>query len=259
MFGSQLMFLAGLTGCRGVDPAPQDLDGLIHYFWQNAEDEDPDTLVGAFETLHETAGADLVEVVDGNVSRLSVDEAAMVPSVADADPAKAAGIFMLNTFACTAEELEPILIHLAQDEIREGTYRGYERVYTSDDEAFRNGTVDTITWDTTIEAQVVLANYTSELSGIVRRVDTELGPAHVLRAWFKEPAQFENNTTWTQDYQLELYYERSPGEIVHLYAMWRELDMAGFTSENSNVQRQVLNGLRDWDDETEAICAAGLP
>ncbi len=258
MFGPTLLIIASLTGCRGVDPAPEDLDGLIHFFWQNAEAEDPDVLAGAFETLNETEGDALEDVIDGNVSRLSEEEAAMVPAV-DADPEAAAGIFMLNTFACTAEELEPILVYLEQDRIREGTYDDYERVYTSDFEAWDADATEWLTWDTSIAAEVVFSSYTSELSADIRQIETELGPAYASRAWFTEPAEFDGNNTWTQDFQLELFYERAPGEIVHLYAMWRELDVAGFSSENSGVQRQVLNGLKDWDDETEAICAEGLP
>ncbi|MEZ4321075.1 MAG: hypothetical protein R3F61_26585 [Myxococcota bacterium] len=250
-----LLVFATLVGCRKVEPAPDDLDGLLHFFWQNAESED-DVLAEGFASLDASSGAALEDVIDGNVSRLTLEEAQLVPSV-DADPANAAGIFMLNTFACDPEKLRELLVVPNQDELREGTYEAYERRFLSDRAAYEAGQVSTIDWEISLSAQIVLSDYSSELRGGVRDIAAPSGPAFVQRTWFTEPASFENNNTWTQDYQLELYYERAPGEIVHLYGMWRELDVAGFTSENSGVQRQVLNGMKDWDDDTETLCAGG--
>lgn len=257
MLSPVLVVFASLSGCRKVEEAPEDVDGLLHFFWQNAEADD-DVLAGGIANLHAAAGSALDDVLDGNVSRLTADETALVPGV-DADPAAAAGIFMLNTFACDPAQLESILVFQAQDELRDNTYDAYARTYTSDLAAYESGAAPTLSWDISLSAQIVLSSYSSELMGDIRNVPTETGRTFVQRTWFTEAATFENNNTWTQDYQLEVYYERAPGEIVHLYGMWRELDVAGFTSENSGVQRQVLNGMKDWDDDTEALCAEGRP
>ena len=257
---SSILMASMLTGCRGVDPAPEDVDGLLHYFWQNVDGE-PEALQEGVQTLHEVQGEAIEEVVDGNVSRLSQEEVALVPSV-DGDPADAAGIFMINTFACDANVLEQVLIHQAQDEIREGTYDAYDRRYTSDRGAYESRASDQLSWDISLEASIIGSSYSSELAGSIRAVPTEVGSgsgqAFVQRTYFVEPAQFQNNNTWQQDFQLEVYYERAPNEIVHMYGMWRQLEVAGFTSENSGVQRQVLNGMKDWDDETQDLCFSGV-
>lgn len=249
---SPLLLIAGF-GCRSVDPAPDDVDGLLHFVWASVASQDDVALAEAVGSLDAIA-AGLDEVLDGNISRLSSEEAARVPGV-DADPGLAAGIFMLNRFSCDPDRLRELLIDPDQDTLREGTYTAYDRRFTSDRGAYERGEVPTLSWDISISAQVVLSDYSSELSGDIYDLGTDIGPAFVQRSWFTEPATFQNNNTWEQDYQLELYYEASPGEIVHLYGMWRQLDVAGFTSESSGVQRQVLNGMKDWDDETEALCA----
>ena len=55
---------------------------------------------------------------------------------------------------------------------------------------------------------------------------------------------------------MEVYFERSPGETVHFYTLWREMVYAGsadFSSET--VQKFVLDGMLDWDEDTEERCA----
>ena len=63
-----------------------------------------------------------------------------------------------------------------------------------------------------------------------------------------------------QDYQLEIYWPRGPGRVVHAYAMWRQADWgSGFTSDDEGVQRILLNNLIAWDDDTEKLCEEGRP
>lgn len=249
-----MLWMVALFGCRGVEPAPEDLDGLAHYFWQNPEDDA--ALAEATEQLHEVVGAALEETTDGVLSRLTAEEAALVDSVDD-DPAQAAGIFMVNLMSgCGIDDLERVLTALDQDEARDGTYEAYERTYTSDDAAYFAREVPQISWDIELEATIVFSTYESALSGTLRRVETDVGTLLFQRTWFKEPAVFSGSNRWEQDYQMEVYYERAPGEIVHLYAMWRELEVAGFSSEGEGIQRTVLNGMADWDDDTLELCEA---
>ena len=247
-----MLLLLTTIACRGVDPAPEDLDGLVHYFWQHPADDE--ALAEGTLQLHAAVGADLEDTTDGVLSRLTDEEVALVDGVDD-DPAQAAGIYMVNRFACDFDVLEQLLVATDQAEQRRGTYESYERTYTSDAEAYLAGTVPELTWDISLEATVVLSTYSSELSGGIRRVDTEAGRMLFARTWFREPASFRNNNTWDQDYQMEVYYERAPGDIVHLYAMWRELEVSGFSSESESIQRSVLNGMADWDRDTEDLCA----
>lgn len=95
-------------------------------------------------------------------------------------------------------------------------------------------------------------------------IDGELspyGPVLFGRTFMPEPAEFEGDSkSLDQDYQLEVYYERASGEILHAYGLWREADfgVAG-TMETEGIQRLLLNNLRSWDDETEKLCEEGRP
>ena len=48
--------------------------------------------------------------------------------------------------------------------------------------------------------------------------------------------------------------------MLHAQAMWREADFgAGYTSDDTGVQRLVLNQLAKWDRQTEELCLDGRP
>lgn len=254
-----LLLWISLTGCRGVDPAPADLDGILHWFWDHGDSSDVEEFAASVATLHEVSGAALTEAVDGEVSRLSAEQTEAFGVAAD--PANAAGIFLLNPYACTASHLERVLIHLAQDELYEGVYDRYDRSYLSDEGAYLDRSTDRLGWEVDIEAAILGSGYSEHIEGTIRAVDTPTGPALLTRTWLTEPATFEGgNKSWPQDWQLELYYEPEPGRIVHLYGMWREMDLgSGLSMDSGGVQRVTLNNLADWDRQTEVLCAENRP
>ncbi len=181
----------------------------------------------------------------------------------DTDSGEAQGLYVLRPFACEIDVLEPILHALNQDEQYPGTYSSYERSYTSSLEDYEQRESAFLSWEVEYGASVMGSAYTAPVHGAIRylpELDGELtpwGPMLVTRSYMPGPAVFEedSNQAFTQDYQLELYLERAPGEILHAYAMWRWVDFATWgTIEDEGIQRVVLNALADWDDDTQALC-----
>lgn len=253
------LLLAFSAGCRGVDPAPADLDGLARWYWANGEEAEHRDIADSIVTLHATVDGDALDgPVDGALTDLSAEDLALVGI--DADPAAASGFYMVNTFNCPIDQLERVLYHLEQDELFE--YDAYQRTYTSDFDAYTAREVDTLTWEVDIEASVLGNKYTENIHGGLRYIpETDFGPAILARTYLTEPANFtEGNGSFDQDYQMEVYYERAPGEIVHLYALWRQFDWGSGMDQDSEIAVRVnLNGLADWDEETEKICEEGGP
>ncbi len=257
---------AGLVGCKKVEPAPADLDGLLHWFWQLQADGTDEQLADGIRSLDEVIGADLTELVDGSLTDLSADEIALVGRT-DATASAAAGVYMVNAFDCGREQLERILTYSEQDELYDGIYDSYTRSFDGDRDAFLDGTSQTLAWDVTYGATILGTSYIAELRSGVRRVpeldeeQSPFGAALVTAAWLTGPATFESDSkAMNQDYQVEIYYARSPGEILHAYGLWRQADFgSGFTSNDEGVQRLLLNSLADWDDTTVELCAEGRP
>lgn len=237
-----------LSGCRKVEPAPADLDGLLRWLWTHHEDAD---LAEAIANL-EAAVGEVEEARDGELTRLLPEE---IPRT-DVDPAAARGLYLVNAFPCEVGQLEAILVHLAQDELYEGVYDAYERGYTTDAAPFEAGEADRLGWDVTLEATLLGSSYTERLTGGVRRA----GGALVQHTWMTEPADFgDANKEWPQDWQIEVYYP-SGADVVHVYGFWREMALgSGLDTEDDTVARVMLNNLVDWDEGTATLCAERRP
>ncbi|MBW2257952.1 MAG: hypothetical protein JRI25_25585 [Deltaproteobacteria bacterium] len=256
-----------LAACRGVDPAPEDLDALMHYLWERFEEGEDLEIHEGVVNLHDAVdGATLEDAWDGALTPLTPEQAALV-GVDDRDPADAPGFVLVHPILCDLDHLDDILAHPDQDELYTGVYDAYQRTWTSDWDAYADGEVDILTWDLEYEASVLGSSYTGTAKGMLRRVrgiDEEVSPFGTVllaRAHMPVPVAFERgNKSMDQDYQLEIYYDRADEEIVHTYGMWREADFgSGFTSESEVVQRLLLNGLEDWDHTTDDLCEDGVP
>jgi hypothetical protein len=261
-----VLVAASLTfGCKKVEPAPAELDALFHYVWDGYDAGEDEVLHEAIRNLDAAVdGASVDGPADGSLTPLSDEQGALV-GVTDRSPTAAAGVYLVNLIRCDLGALEQILTEPAQDQLYEGTYESYSRDYHGDIDGFLQGADHTLSWDVTYTASVLGAGYTASLDSSLRRVvamDDETSPwgdVMLARAYLPEPAEFDSdNKTLDQDYQLEAYWQRAPGEIVHAYAVWRQADWgAGFTSDDDGIQRLMLNALADWDETTDELCASG--
>ncbi len=255
------------AGCRRIEPAPEALDDLLHFLWTELnEDADDARLAEGVVHLDAAVRARRVDgPEDGTVTPLTPAEAALV-GVTDRDPRDAAGVFLVNRFACDLDTLAAVLTYPDQDAIYEGVYDDYARTFHGDRDAFLAGG-DRLGWTLTYTSSSLVGTYTASAEALIRRVPdldevlTPWGPVLFARTYMPEPAVFTNEgKSMPQDYQLEVYWERDRGEILHVYALWRQASFgAGLTSDDEGVQRILLNNLADWDRTTEATCAEGLP
>lgn len=258
------VLVAILAGCKHVDPAPSDVDGLARWFWDNYDQAEDADVAAAMVNVHAAIDADaLVDPIDGTVSDLTVDDITGVEIADGTDPTAAAGMFLTDMIPCSLAEIEGIATALNQDQLYVGVYDAYTREYTTDSAAYFDRQTPTVAWAVEIDSKLLGTNYHESLLGGARYVAdlgadvTPNGPILVTRTWMPSPAVFESgNKSFDQDYQIEIYDERAPGETIHLYALWRKLDMtSGLDQDNTTVQRTILNNLVDWDAGTAQICA----
>lgn len=259
--------LLSIVGCKKVEPAPAELEALLSWVWQRYDEGTDEELAEAVVNLDAAVdGGSLEEPFDGSLTRLTPADAAVV-GLSDADPAAAPGVFLVNAFACDPAQLEEILSWRRQDELYEGIYDAYDRVFDQPREAWLAGD-PWLTYDILYTASLLGATYDARSEGALRRVPdldeerTPFGPFVVQRSYMPAPGVFEDgsNKSIDQDYQLELYWPRGADRIVHVYGMWRQADFGGgFDMEDEGSQRLLLNSLLDWDHTTEALCAEGRP
>lgn len=95
----------------------------------------------------------------------------------------------------------------------------------------------------------------------MRRVRAKDFPSDVLltRVWLTAPAVFGANSTsfFNQNYEVHIYWEQSPGRILHAVGVWREVKIGAIdkTLEDDDFFTANLNELVDWDAKTASLCA----
>lgn len=258
--------LLALCACKKVDPAPADLDGLVHFMLANFDVGEQEQLVEGLVNLDAAVGGDsLEETTDGTLSDLTAEEVAHLGRE-DADPTLAQGLVITRPLACTMDQLRAILTYAAQDQLFEGTYDAYSRDYQSDSAAFVAGTDEFLYWDLSYSVSTSGVSYDEVALGGLRNVfadeENPMGEAIIARTVMTEPATFKDgsNKSMGQDYQIEVYWSRASGDLIHVYGLWRQADYGSpFTTDNESFQRIIVNGMASWDDDTEKLCEEGRP
>lgn len=258
-----LPLLLTLSACGGVDAAPKDLDGLIHFLWQQYEEGEDESLIDALRNVHQALDVpSLEDPIDGTITALDQEESALV-GLESARVADAQGLFMARTFDCTLSKLDRLLYDLGQDQAHPDAYDTYTRTYTSDIEAYKAREDPFVSWEVDYVTSLTGTTYSSHIIGGLRYIpdiddgDELSGPALLARTYMPGPAEFETDSEYSldQDYQIELFYQSRKSRIVHLYGLWRQgVFTFGWDMSNEYAQRLILDSMSDWDDETVEVC-----
>ncbi len=253
-----------LSACK-VEPAPEDLDGLAHWFWQHLDDEDSAALQeGAVNLYAALDGASFEGPLYGTISTLSIEELGLVGH-GDESNAEVYGVILANDMDCSTAGLEYQIYSPDQAEMHPSTYVSYDRVYTTDRDAYEARENDWLEWQSRYVVEGLGANYSATINGGLRYVadldDHEYGgPVLVARGVLDEPAPFGDSDTRGifQDYQLEIYFPMDTDRTMHVYAVWREMVyLSSATFGDGNVQDFTLEGLYAWDEDAMDYCGVG--
>ena len=257
--------LIALVGCKKVEPIPEELDDLMHYFWVGLEDGTDEDLIEALDNLHRAIDGNQVgdDFVEGEVSDLNKAEVSDL-GVEGVDPRDATGVLLVDRVGCTVAGLEAVISYEDQDELYTGVYDSFDRTNTLPTDDYLEGRSDWLSWDLVYTTSALGAGYEVSSTTVVRRVRDARGAgehAVLLRAHMVEPARFDNpdtNQFLDQDYHLEIYWPHRGG-LLHVYALWKNTRLLGFEDEDEATQRITLNKLAQWDDGTTQLCEEGRP
>jgi hypothetical protein len=280
-----VLALLTLVGCKHLDPAPEDAAGAADWLYANFDGAEPAAIADAVAKMHDDldAGA-MTEAIETTMDPLSVEAVAAVgrtavESLSEADQAEVTdaqldsgelarlsdqqGMLIVTVIGCPRDEVEALLAATNQDEIH-GGYDAYDRRWDGDGADYFARTADRLTWTTDYTVSVVGSTYHATIEGGLRYVpatsgdDTfRFGDVVLGRAVLPEPGVFDTGEGYfRQDYQLDVLWERAPGETVHAFGVWRDLLVAGFHSSNPGFISLVSDRSVEADQEIEDLCAA---
>jgi hypothetical protein len=255
-----LLVTVVLTAACAIDPAPADTSELMHWLYRHASDASDDELRDAVSKLHDDVGS----VAPLSAEKLTLPALAaddgLVVGLKDRDASLATGMMHLNAIPCAFARVEELFVDADQKKVF-GGYESYAREFVGDPAAFDAGTLARLGFHNVYTVAGLGTRYTAKISGEFRRVEgagpgSPRGPALVARAFLTEPAAFDAGSTdyFRQDYQLRVIYERSPGDLVHAFAVWREMKFAGSTADSDLFQTTTLNQFANGDKGVASQC-----
>jgi hypothetical protein len=254
------MMLAWLLACAPKE-APTAVDGSLHWFFANFESATDEEMREAVLDLDMAEGR-------GIVDDLTADEQATVELDPPRDIGAVTGLFLAGPVACSIEDNETVHLLLDQDGVYteatgSSSYDAYSRVYTSDADAYFAREENILWWETTytVTVPIVGTTYTAVIEAGIRYVPEAdgVGPIVIERDHLPAPGtmEAENNDFFDQDYQIDVILPDGLGASKHAYAVWRDAVLGGLADEEDFTQTVMLDGLEDYDRDTEKVCELG--
>lgn len=245
------------VSCSSVEPPPADAVDALRWLYRNYETADDESILQAFANFDAAWG---VKVEDEADDRL--EDTLVVEDIADTglanDPTKTFGIIAATEIPCSLDSVVALHTALNQNEIHDNEYDSYVRTYNTDAPSEWPQSTAFIGWDTQYTLSVVGIEYTAKIRGGARAIEADpakfpSGRVVLGRAWLKEPAVFDGGDSYfKQDYQLDLYYERGPNKVLHVFAAWREMQMGVFSPDTT--ADFMRGGTHDADDRVADRC-----
>lgn len=261
-----LLVTVSLLSCAPIsaEPAPEGLSANVRWFWTSSDSATDATVRDATKKL---AAAGMIE--SRTAAYKSVQKDRLAPSdlevvgLSSSAVEKARGLLVVNLFDCRLDTLADILSADDQMTLYPDTWAAHARTATADRQAFLERRSPRYSWDADVAVTFPVSDqYQSKLKGSLRRVpdDGSVGSdVLVARLWLTAPATFAagSQSAFNQNYEMEVFWEPTPGRIAHAYGMWREVKIAAFniTLEEEDLVKITLDNLVTWDTKTAALCA----
>lgn len=278
--------LAATSACRKLEPVPEGVDANAAWLYRHQDDDAQDEIAEGLrqirgdlsldaleeytERLLEPLDAETVAVVGRQaVEGLSEEERGALSEdevesrLDDGSLVRLSdqqGMLVATRIPCSLEDTVEVFVRLDQDTIHPD-YQAYERSYTSDRDAF--GPDTPLSWETNYTVSVIGFQYDARILGQIRWVEDGDETFALARAWLPEPGVFKNEGSksyFRQDFQLDAFYETDSGETLHLFAVWRDMNLGGgLHSSNAGYIATVSKAFRDGDVEIASFCNPDAP
>ncbi|MFT6820292.1 MAG: hypothetical protein ACJATT_004117 [Myxococcota bacterium] len=260
-------------GCRKLDPIPQDADGAASWLYRNQDAEDTEEIIAAMDLVIDALAIDPEEeFVEGLllpldaasvevVGRVAVETLPTEEQIAVTEEELEAGTYVVleeqqgmvvaSIIPCAVADVVGVVIRTDQDVVQ-GGYDVYDRAYTTDENALDNG--EMLGWETNYTISALGATYDATILGQLRFLD-EAKTYAVARAYLPTPGEFTRGGRYfRQDYQLDLFAPTEDGQTIHVFAVWRDMNLGGFHSSNAAYIATVSNAFRDADVAIADVC-----
>ncbi len=262
---STMLFAGALAAC-GVDDAPKEYNSLVPWMWHSyATASDEELAKGIIALAGASSEVTADSPVKAQIGHLSAADIADL-GLSARDVTRARGMFVVTEFNCKLAQLEKIATSLKQQTVYPDAYDSYARTYTSSVDDYFARKTNTLSWATDLKSTQLGTTFSEHLNGGARylpdlgKEQSPFGAALLQRTYLAKAAtSSDSDKSWDQDYQIDVFVERKPGKILHLFAAWRHINFGWIDTDSDTMVKQMLSAFVDWDTQTEAACKKGLP
>lgn len=252
---SWAVLAVALAGCA-ADPAPEAITDVSRWLWRNYETATDERLADAIVALSGTITPVTADApMKVLISRLGQSDIALAGRT-DVDASKAVGMLVVTEFGCKLAQVEKIHTASNQAELHPGSFATYVRTYAQSRDAFLAHQISKLDWFSDVTGQYGNGRFVDSARRVpdLGKVRSPHGAALVGRSWAKSAA---TGADWPQSYEVEAFFERAPGRVIHMVAVWRQATFSGLSTETSFLQNIMMGSLVNWDKEMETQCASG--
>jgi hypothetical protein len=250
-----------LGGCKKVEPAPEELDDLTHFFFLEFDGEEAllvegvDNLLAWNEKNGDPAG------VGGSITKIDQRHRDAVGLTSKASFEFLTGVYELREHPdCSVEDFSSIYLFKDQPTLFPDEYEDYSRTYDGNEDCFLDQTCDRAEYEIWISDRMIGKSLEYTLVIQLRRLLDADGAlsAVVARTWMPSEAlvggETDSATFFDQSYQIEVFAPRKGQRSLHHYGLWNSGGVRGFSSDGDFWKNQYLDGVTEWNDHLDRLC-----
>ena len=259
---------ARFVGCSEPIESNPDLGSVVEWAFSkhdSASDADIVSRMVALDKLVAKSKADGSLPLQDRIKTLTAADLDGIHLTNPVDPARALGLVVISEVTCTLDQIEKLVIARNQSEIYPQIFNSYTRTYLSSSDDYLARKAPTLGFTIAYTATVGGTRVDAQLLGDERYVPVAnplRGGAVLLVRFYQPQAAVVHGgagDSWNQDYETDIYYEREPGLVVHVTALWSEFKLGSSTPENDVVAAFTMGSLVDTDTRTGKVCQSGQP
>jgi len=254
-----------VVGCKPPDPAPTELDDLVHFFLAQVDDQEHERILEGADNLEawfDASGLAGGGPAGGTLSDLSQAEVDTLGELSwSPDPEPCAGVYAVSELSCDLDTAVAISLEPNQLEVFVDNYKAYDRTWDSEPECYVDGSCDGVDWTSLIEDNFVgsYGEMSYEMVVKLRRSRDEDGAprAMLIRSVMPDVATEDVGIGgFEQSYHVEVYQQHDGG-LLYLYGMWSHGWMSGVDDDADLWPNQYLEGLIEFEEQLEDVCVNG--
>lgn len=243
-----MLSLSLLGACRGPEPAPDQIEQLLGWMFQHADDDDTEAFLDGTAKAQAWLDGHFDATLEGYVIDPLTEEQLDAVGAGDRDRSQIRGVALGYPYTANVDQVAAEMMARRVNAVTDTADQEECTLVEGEPEGFSVGTCDWVVWDVD---QVTDLGFGISLETWIRYqyrwLETEEGDALMLRAWSQQTPEITTDLfTVLQTYQLWLLLPED-GAWRSIQGEWVDARVGDSGLDMDFVMQVWINGLRDTE------------